>query len=277
MGKIVLICSMLIALNISASEWESYWIAAVEDCHNEDYGSAEQNFNRTISLLESAGDFEHPSIYADRARLYMILNQYEEALSDINKALDSNKLNGKERVKAVSVRFIARIHLGYSDGYEEDVEFLVKNFEVQVENTANYVIIRNMPQSKAFADSVTNFFIRTGICQNEDDVKMLSSDICIVKKNCQKSECHASDKQLRRDLLLAGCIKWCDDNAQSAIAWCINYPSFCLVNACNSAIVEIQNNCHTCCHHGFSEDVCAAPFGDILSVMQRILQANGCK
>ena len=182
MKKTIFICLMLLFFNISANEWESYWIAAIEDCHDRDFLSAENNFNMAINLMEIENDLEHPSIYVDRARLYLLLNKYEEALSDVNLALFSEKLKDKERVRAVSARVAARANLRFSDGYEEDVEFLAKNFEVQVENTENHVIIRNMPKCKAFKDSLANFFIDAGICNSEEDVNMLSSDICVVNK-----------------------------------------------------------------------------------------------
>lgn len=291
MKKIIFTCLMLISLNLSAKEWEPYWIAAVENFHNEDYVSAEHNFNQTIDWMENENDAEHPSVYVDRARLYLLLNKYEEALTDLNKAIFSDKLKHWERIKAVSARVTARAKLGFSDGYEEDMEFLVKNFEVQIENTENYLIIRNMPKKKEFKESMTNFFIYAGICHNKEDIRMLSSDICIVskagqldkKENASDSPCACAinfNKQVvvANNQTIAACKRFCDDNAVTAITgWCAFFPVLCVVNACNKAVLQIQNNCHACCQTGLSQDTCIAPFADIVSVMQQFLPPCGCQ
>jgi tetratricopeptide (TPR) repeat protein len=266
MKKFLFILLFLNTFNISATEWESYWIAAVEDCHHKDYISAEQNFNMAIEFMENENDLEHPFVYLDRAHLYMSWDKYENALLDLNKAIHSEKLNVKERVKAVISRITAKKNLGFSDGYEEDLEFLVKNFEIQFENTENYVLIRNMPKEKTRRESIIHSFINSGICRNEDDVKMLSSDIYIVNKHVGLNM-----------QLIEACKRWCDASAVAAIAWCANYPELRLIKACNSAVFEIQNDCRTCCQNGYSQDICAFPFGNIVAVMQKYLKAPcGC-
>lgn len=289
MKKILFVCLMLITLSLSAKEWEPLWIAAIEDCQNQDFVSAESNFTKTINLMESENDADHPLVYMDRARLYLSLNQYEEALTDINKAILSEKLKHWELVKAVNARVTARTKLGFTDGYEEDVAFLVKNFEVQIENTEDYLIIRNMPKEEEFQKSMIHFFIQGGICHSKEDLRELSSNICVVKKiekkveQASESYCHACafnpSKQLRFDALtIAGCVLWCDSSAFAAITgWCAFFPEFCVINACNKAVVEIQNNCRACCQTGvFSQDICAAPFADIVGAMQKFLPPCGC-
>jgi hypothetical protein len=295
MKKTLFVCLMLITFNLSAKEWEPVWIAAVEDCQNEDYASAESNFTKTIHLMESENDVDHPLVYMDRARMYLSLHKYEEALTDINQAILSEKLKHWELVKAVNARVTARTKLGFTDGYEEDVAFLVKNFEVQIENTEDYLIIRNMPKEQEFRKSMINFFIQGGICHSKEDVRILSSDICVVNKIAglgkaernqeqpSESHCHActfnASKQLRfDDLTIAGCVLWCDSSAFAAITgWCAFFPEFCVINACNQAVVEIQNNCRACCRTGvFSQDICAAPFADIVGAMQKFLPPCGC-
>lgn len=271
MKYVVFLCFMLVTLHLSAQEWEPYWMAAIEDCNQEDYLSAENNFNKTIDVMENEKDLE-PSVYLDRARLYLILNRYEEALSDADKALIHENLNDKERIRAVSTRVAAKIKLGFSEGYDEDVTFLGNNLEMKVETTEDHLIIQNMPQDPIFRKVMTQFFVRIGICESDEDVEILSSDVCVVNKSRTS---RGVDKRLGFDLQVERCRLWCDASAQSAISWCVNYPEFCLVNACNSAIFEIQNNCKVCCQTGFSQEFCAAPFSDILSVMQRILLTTG--
>lgn len=276
MKKIFFIFSMLVAINISAKQWESHWITALEAYQNEDYLSAESHFNQTINLLESENNLDYPVIYADRGRLFLTLSKYEEALIDINKALKSEKLKGRERTQAVSARVAARAKLGFVDGHEEDLNYLANHFETHVENTEEHVIIRNMPKCQVLRKSVSDFFVHAGICSCIEDISILPSDILIVKKAMRSETSRYCKQILANPLTVASCRLFCDDNAIAAVSWCINYPDLRLVNACNSAILYIQNNCRVCCQGGFSQDFCAAPFGDILTVMQTILLTTPC-
>jgi hypothetical protein len=268
---------MLISSYLAADTWEQCWIAGIEDLHHENYISAENHLNATIRILEDKNDNDHPAIYMDRARLFQISHQFEHALSDIDKAISSGKLKNNELVKAVSMRVSARAQLGFSEGFENDIEFLAKNFEVQVENTEKYLILRNLSKSHPFRKKMTSFFIDAGICTHEEDIKELSSDVCIVNKTGKQIFDAVEFNRIRFDPQVnLRCQAWCDANAIAAIPWCVNYPEICLVNACNSAINQIQINCHTCCQNGFTQDVCSLPFGDILTVMQIILKSSSC-
>lgn len=277
---------MLIVPNLSANEWESNWITALEHCHDGNYETAEQLFTSSIHLMENAGEQRHPSIYVDRADLYLHTDKYEDVLADVSKALASNHLKHRERVKAVSTRVAALLNLQLYDGIKEDIEFLAANVEVQIENAEDHVIIRHMPNNRAFKESMVNYFIHAGLCNSEEDFNMISPEICIVKKAPYKDDitekishvCPASSNKQLANLTLQSCRNWCDDNALSAISWCANYPTLCLINACNSAVFEIQTNCRNCCLNGFSQDVCAVPFGDIVAYMQKYLPpCGGCR
>lgn len=233
MKKFMFTCFMLIGFHLSAQEWEPYWVEAIKDCHVGDYASAESLFNQTIDWMEYEQDLEHPAVYMDRARVFMILNKYEEALTDVNKALSSEKLLESERIKAVSVRIAARLKLGFPDGYEQDMDFLLKNV-------------------KTFPENKTSHFSCTG-CGTKQPI------LTAAARTVQ------------------ACKLWCDDSAQAAlIGWCAFFPEFCVVNACNKAVLEIQGNCHRCCETVRSLDICAAPFADIVAVMQKYLPPCGC-
>ncbi len=138
-------------------------------------------------------------------------------------------------------------------------------------------------------DTMVSYFIHAGLCSSEEDFKIVSPDVCIVNKTAYLSDSDLQDtnyacstapnKQFERtNLSLFGCRNWCDDSAISAISWCSNYPTLCMINACNSAVIEIQSYCRSCCQNGFSQDLCAAPFGDIVAVMQKYLPpCGGCR
>ena len=229
MKKILLALLMPIALHLSAQEWEPYWVEAIKNCHVGDYVSAESLFNQTIDYMEYEENLEHPSVYMDRARVFMFLSKYENALTDVNTALASDKLHDSERIKAVSVRIAARLKLGLPDGYEEDMSYLLKNVKVPFEN---------------FSCSGCGF----------------------------KQPIVANAAQI-----VLSCKLWCDASAQAAlVGWCAFFPEFCVVNACNKAVQEIQTNCRSCCETFFDQDICAAPFADIVAVMQKYLPPCGC-
>jgi len=263
---------MFICSQIFAENWTSYWKTGLENFHNGEYVLAESHFTSAINLMEDEKEAQ-PTVYADRARVYLNLEKYAEALTDADKALSFDSFAGKERVKATSARVAAKAHLGFIGDYEEDLIFLADNFETHVENLDDFIIINNMPNNTVLRESLADFFVETGICLSKEDWEYFPSGICIVKKASYYS------KQNRTNpLMIASCKLWCDNNAINAVPWCINYPEICMVNACKQAIVEIQNNCRNCCQNGFPQEFCAAPFGDILSVMQRILGSScGCR
>lgn len=270
MKKIILSCLILLSFNLSASEWQRYWRAGIEDWRQENFISAKDNFDLSIGLMEMENDLDHPNIYVDRSYLNLLINQYEEAVSDANKALRCENLDHQSVLTAVSTRVVALAKLGLHKEYEEDLKYLVDNMTVQIEDTDDHLIVRNLPKCKASKKSLTEFFVRSGLCESKDDVNMISSDTCIVKKDVSKI------LERRRENQIVSCRLWCDANAQAAIAWCVNYPVLCLVNGCNSAVFEIQTICKSCCNSGFDQELCSAPFGDILTVMQKYLQATSC-
>jgi len=249
----------------------------------------EGDFNRS-AMIEDRGqesletlDMDQPEFYVHRSRCNLLSNRYIEALSDANMALEFEGLEHHDRLTAASMKIIALAKLGRHDDYLEDLEFLSRNFTIKVENTHDYVILTNVPDGKEIEESINNFFLRSGICKSKEDINRVSHDIYIVNKNLQKQlsydfECPTNDYLFpqRGGDLLVNCLLWCDANAESAISWCVNYPTFCLVNACNVSILEIQRNCRACCLGGFNQDICAAPFGDILSVMQIYLRGTSC-
>lgn len=235
MKKMIFASLLLIGIQLSADEWKPYWIEAIKDCYVGDYSSAENHFQLSIECMEYEKNLEHPSVYIDRARLYMTLKKHEEALEDIDRALLSKKLEQCDRLKAISLRIAARLNLGFSDGYEKDIEYLFSHFKIPNGNA-----------QEQFAQCLP--------CAMNID-KQLTAAARIVES----------------------CKLWCNDNAQAAIfGWCAFFPEICVINACNKAVLEIQGGCHLCCENLFNQDICAAPFVDIVSVMQKYLPSCGC-
>lgn len=51
---------------LSSFEWKDCWITAVEACNDQDYETAEKNFNLAISEMEKIEEDGYPHLYVDR-------------------------------------------------------------------------------------------------------------------------------------------------------------------------------------------------------------------
>ena len=264
------ICLVMICANLSANEWKTSWIEAIEACDNKDFVTAEHSFNIAIMLMERQNDMTYPYVYVDRARLFLLLNQNEKALQDVNQAIDSQNLKGKELIRAIATRITARGNLGCEDGYDADLAILVSNSDIEMVEADNKLVIRNIPKCPAFREAITQFLIYSGTCNTRDDVKFLSSDICIVNQFCQQCKYAAKIEQRT----IEGCKSWCDANTIAAATWCsTKFRDPRCIGACNLAVFGIQKGCHWCCNEGAFYDKCVKPFADILGEMSKYIQS----
>ncbi len=126
MKKIVssIICCLLTVNGFSAG-WEGHWIAAMKYNSEENYISAEKEFDLSISHLEKSEESEkHSYVYIDRARLHMSQDRYDVALIDLDKALDSEQLGKSDRIKGLVSRISTYSNLGERErGFEDYLEF----------------------------------------------------------------------------------------------------------------------------------------------------------
>lgn len=256
---------LIATCHLSASNWEENWKNAVEYCHREQYDLAEQEFTLAIQQLESANDDKHFYVFVDRARLYALQGQYTLALPDLDKALLSNTLSTNDKIRALVTRIVVNVNLGLEEQALSDYDSFtkIKTDLPQVEFTEETVIIRNIPDCDCYMLIAKAFLVNSGICENESDIKVLPSGVCIAKrKNC---DC---DKNASKPMDVQECRYWCDKLAFAGLALCSKtFKTWGCQTACFAVVELLKDGCHWCCSNGEFYRKCVQPFEDIFSKM----------
>lgn len=168
-----------------AETWQEYWIAAVNFCEDQNYDKASEYFDKAVAGMEQEGDFDHPHVYVDRARLKMLLNQHNESLADLDKALSNENIQYQDRERALVSRIGVRSNLGMDQGVLEDLKAFgeMKVDKPIVEHTKTHLIIRNAPNCDCYRKLMTYYFTHSGMCESENDIKILNSRTWIINKS----------------------------------------------------------------------------------------------
>lgn len=270
---------------MAASDWKDHWINAIEACNEKDYVSAEKSFNLAISEMEQAADREHPYVYVDRARLYLLLNRYKEVLPDVEVALSYANLKDKEKLRALVTRISAKAQLGISEGVLEDMKYIGENYAPTIENTEKKLILRNVPDCDCYQKIMTCYLVHSGICNSKNDIKMLKSGMWVVNKasksrsqDCDETKvdaflCDACGEALiditSPQCGIDGCKVWCDANTITATAWCTKvFKTPHCQASCLLAVYGIQQGCYWCCEGGSVYKKCIKPFGQIVDYIK---------
>jgi tetratricopeptide (TPR) repeat protein len=237
---------------------------------------AEIEFNKAISDLEIRNDNDHPHAYVDRARLFMLQSRYDEALLDLNKALDSDKLVENERIRGLVSRIVTNANLKMETEFLNDLaEFnRINPNSPTIEYTKDKIIIRNAPDCSCYYKLMSAFYIAADVCDSEEDIQILPSGICVIKRKQSGESCGCnafSDIEAysnNANQNVQNCNYWCDQLAIGAEAWCGNHFKTlpCQV-ACLLAVNQIKNGCYWCCSTGDFHSKCIEPFNDIFAKM----------
>lgn len=262
-----IILGVIATLNCYADNWESHWTKAVEYCHKKNFDSADIEFSIAINELENSNDTNHPHIYVDRARLYILQNKFDKALVDINKALNSDLLTGSDRIRGIVTRMSACANLSMDDQVAMDYqEFkrLYPNFP-KIEFTKDRLIIRNMPDCKCYKKVVRSFLLNSELCENEEDIQMMKSGVCIAK--IKKCSCGCKKNKTEKDGENT-CKRWCDKMSVAGSSWCAKaFKNYYCQTTCLLTVDMIKDGCHWCCESGEFYKKCVKPFEDIVSQM----------
>jgi hypothetical protein len=280
--KTLMIIASFISIFCYAEEWQNHWIKGVECCEEKQFNEASYLFDLAIESMEAEGVADHPHVYVDRARLNLLLNRTEEAISDLDKALSNEKINYQEKLRALVSRFIARAQLGIEQGALEDLKTFgeLKIDKPVMEMTEKKIIIRNIPDSECYRKIMTCYFIHSGMCNSKKDIKMLKSGICLVDRACD-CECENLDSKDRRcdacgaviqavtkNNSEASCRSWCDRATIAGGTWCGRvFKSGRCQGFCALVVYELQQGCYWCCEGGKFYKTCVKPFEDILAQM----------
>lgn len=275
MKKLILTLILFLSLNSSIhAEWKDDWALAVQMCQEGNYEEAEKKFTKCILDFESSSNITRPHIYVDRARLYLLQNRYEEALKDLDIAINNPNLTKKELTRALVSRICAKSNLGISDGIVDDLTAFHESQAApqEMEFTKKHIIIRNVPECECFKDIMSNFAVRAGYCKSVSDIKMLNSGTWIIERT---DTCDCGCGKSFKGLSLSSsnepgsCVEWCDYCAIAGSAWCAKiFKRYDCQVGCLSAVELIKRHiCYPCCRSRNFYETCVKPFEDILAHM----------
>lgn len=278
---LVNLACVFFCLTAYASDWHDYWIEAVQLCNDKNYNEAIAMFDQAIACMEANGDVDHPHVYVDRGRLNLLLNRNELALADLNKALSNEKISKPERTRALVSRLMVNSRLGHDQYVLSDLKTFGETYENKPvrEETKENIIIRNVPQCNCYRNIMTCYFIHSGMCESKNDIKILDSNIWIIKKacDCGCNECEEKNQTDRvcdacgaiiysqnNQQKIEECKGWCDRMAIASSAWCGKvFKDIRCQAACAIAVYELQQGCYWCCNgEGFYKK-CIKPFENI--------------
>lgn len=255
------------------ASFEDSWCKAIENCEAKDFIQAELNFSEAIIKMEESKDNSRPDVYVDRGRLYMLLNRYDEALLDLNKALISPQLVQQERIRGLVSKIITCGNLGLESRSElKELKRLYPNFP-KIEETESRVIIKNVPDCECYKNILKSYYIGFGICENESDINIMRSGTCIVNKKSKTCNCKRKQNSTISGLSdsanrVEECEFWCDKLAKAGDVWCgTHFKTVKCQIACIAAVELINYGCHWCCTTGDFHGKCIEPFSDILAKM----------
>lgn len=267
-----LLALILLNSSLSAVGWQEHWTKGVENCISKNYPEAEKHFNLAIIQLEKVSNLIHPHVYVDRARLFSLLNRDEEALSDLNIALESPLLDGDDRLRAVVTRLVTYYRLNMEEEAKTELEVFKSIYPIpKLEIYPDTVIIRNIPDCDCPKDLLKSFIANT-FCESENDVK-INNGICIAKRKADNCECNkspdsdfSSDKEAKNTV--SDCKYWCNKMQVAGNIFCARTFKFFRCQALCIATVElIKDGCYWCCSGGSFYKDCVKPFEDIVSKM----------
>lgn len=281
-----LIFLLAVVTNILNASWEEDWSNGVHCCVNQDYVSAEENFNKAIVQLEFDKDISHPHVYVDRGRLYSFLGRDTEALLDLNIARESPFLHGDDKLRAVVTRLITYYRLNMIEESKVELEVFKSIYSCpKLEVYKDTVIIRNIPDCEC-TKNLLKAFVATSFCDSEDDVN-ISNGICIGKRkvcNCVSDEDKNDQKEDRLEdknesvkifhkasqSSISDCKWYCDKMQVAGNIFCAGTFKFFRCQAVCIATVElIKDGCYWCCDSGNMYKKCVKPFEDIVGHMGR--------
>jgi tetratricopeptide (TPR) repeat protein len=182
MKQFFLVCLCFLSFqNLQAADWQQLWVQAVKKCRDKNYSQAEALFNKAI---EATDVDTHPHLLVDRARLNMAQHRYKQALPDLDRALQSNQLEGKDRIRALVSRVIVRSQAGMAEGVAEDMETFrqLNTNGPKIEISHDRIIIRNVPDCKCYINLVKSLCLDAGICKKESDIQFLPAGIFLIER-----------------------------------------------------------------------------------------------
>lgn len=248
--------------SVYAGDWREHWIDAVARCEEQNSIAAEWAFNKAIHLMEKTGDDSHPYVYVDRARLYSANERYDEALADLNQALDSPHLKTFDRERALFTRMVVLYQMGRVDEGIQDLHDYQQIANLpHAEFSNDTILIRNIPDGESHQTYLKKALVGTGLCESEADIQMYSGT-CIAR--CRPCGC---ERELS-NLTAQQCNRHCDQSTLSTMALIERTFKTWACKSMSVAVVSFLNDaCHWCCSERNFYQRCISHFGNFLSYM----------
>jgi hypothetical protein len=260
---IVLIC---LFSNLHA-DWRDVYAEGLIFAEKKDFASAKDKFTQCIEGFEALNDYEAAYIYVDRARTEELLQDDEAAFADVNKAIETGRLDQNQLCRALTIRITCNSLLGNIPEVNRDLTNLRENSALvpEIEESENYIIVRNPLPQPCFKKLMTEFFIQTGECESAEDIIMMNGNWIIErkKKACEDCRCY-NVSQMQYE----NCCANCDLLTAMGVTFCAGtFKGEACRQSCYKTVEMIRDRlCYKCCAQGFY-DTCVKPFSNIIDAM----------
>jgi tetratricopeptide (TPR) repeat protein len=184
---LALVFALLSFCNGGELPWQDYWLKAIQLCNEKEYVQAEIYFNEAINEMETVGDIDHPQIYLDRGRLYLLCDKNQEALADFDNAL-SQELGNIEKQRALVGRIMAE---GRLEMYEEllaDTKEFADVYIPELQFIGEKGCI-SMPDCLKVA--IHWFSVDSDICNSDYDIEFTRTGVRLVDTKSDSTDSQA--------------------------------------------------------------------------------------
>ena len=192
MKKIIIIFTFLTLISSLsfAENWQEKWTEAASYLETAEFMTGKTLLDEAIVLMEEEMDENHPYIYIDRARLNIILGSENKAFLDLEKALASQFLSGKEKIRGLTTKIFLNKRLGLDTAVLEDFKAFKQLMEIpKIEIKEKYIIVRNTPKNEYYKQLMTCYLIHSGICYDAEELKWLNSNTLLANTHCGCPKC----------------------------------------------------------------------------------------
>jgi hypothetical protein len=199
MKKIIFAAILFSTSLCFADNWQDKFAEAALTLQKFQFEEAKPLLDEAIGLMESE-DTTKGYLYVDRARLQLILNENENVLADVEKAMASDSLDVNEKIRALTTKIIASGRIGECGSAIDDLKAFADLIVLpSVEIKDSKLLIRNAPNSEYFRKLMTCYLMHSGVCYDKDEFVWLNSGMLIAEKinHCGCQKCIAEYAKMR--------------------------------------------------------------------------------
>lgn len=274
MRKYFLMILLVLCSCLQADEnFMALWMTSLESYEHDEPEKALEQITSAISIMSEEEIEKYPDIFADRCFMKNFLFEDENLIEESTDALTKENLSheGKTKCMLSKIGFYSRKQMTEECMKELDI-FGEHVNAPKYEFSKDYIVITDVPTTRARRDFTTCLMIHTGLAENKSKIHFYDKK-CIVERNqhspcgCKECESIYCDNCMRTFYMTAtpetiqGCKNWCDRVATFSATQCGRrfIPFTCQV-ACAVVINELRVLCNKCCDTGDFMNNCVKPF-----------------